>query len=272
MLPALALSGALLFSSGCRRAAVERFNPSVETRVASAEPAVFVRPQTNSGEKDPWYRELQIVLDQPAASEQDLAAKLDEQKPRVNEAMKKLLNEVNAAVQSRKSAADKWSVLAISCGKTRKVSDLQLNADIGLTRLYAKRPVIAFNDLPIELCVAKLARESGIHESQPRGYNPPVNWSQTGVSVLEAFETVLAAHGFEHKLSDTLYKAAVRVQDFASRQEFIEGATESILAKGKALNSARPAIAVALKEKPAPPPPAAEPSKRAVPVPPERKK
>lgn len=271
-MPSLTLSGALLLTCGCRRAAVERFNPTVETRITASDPAVFVRPQSNSGEKDPWYRELQVVLDQPAASEQDLNAKTDEQKPRVNEAVKKLLDDVSSAVKSRMNASDKWSILSLTAGKARKASDFQLNADIALTRLYAKRPVIAFNDLPVELCVSKLAREAGIQESQPRGYNPIVNWSQTDVSVLEAFETVLTANGFEHKFSDTLYKATVRAQDFGSRQEFIEGATSAILAKGKALNAARPSILVSHKERPAPPPPAPEPSKRAVPVAPERKK
>jgi len=272
LLPALALSGALLLTSGCRRAAVEQFDPSVETRVTITDPAVYVRPQSNTGEKDPWYRELQVVLDKPAASEQELNAKLDEEKPRVNEGLKKLLDDVAAAVQSHKNPSDKWSVLAISCGKTKKVGDLQLTADVGLTRLYAKRPVIAFNDLPLELCIAKLSREAGLQESQPRGYNPQVNWSQTNVSVLEAFETVLSDHGFEHKLSDSFYKAAVRVQDFASRQEFVDGASAAILLKGKNMNAARPAILVTHKEKPAPPPPPAEPVKKTVPIAGERKK
>jgi len=246
----LLLAGSVLTLTGCRKADVDRFDPAVTTYINVTEPAVFVRPQNDTA---PWYRELQVVLDQKATDEKELAAKIEEKKPGVTEASTRLLVELDRAVQSRRNPADKWSALTLTLGKGKKAGDVQLNADVGLTGLYAKRPAIAFNELPLELCVAKLARESGIQHSQPRGYNPTVNWSKTDVSAADAYEAVLNTHGFDHKFTETFHRVSLRLQDFASRQEMLDAAIEAIAAKGKMLNSSRAAVAVSPRDKAAQP-------------------
>ncbi|HYG78517.1 MAG TPA: hypothetical protein VEK08_26195 [Planctomycetota bacterium] len=260
----LLLAGSVVTFSGCRKAAVDRYNPTITTTISASDPAVFVRSENDS---QPWYRELQVVLEKQAADEKDLNAKIEQKRPEVTEASTKLLVELDRMIQAEKNANDKWSALTLTLGKGRKQGEILFSADVGLTRLYAKRPAIAFNDLPLELCVAKLARESGLHESQPRGYNPTVNWGKTDVSAAEAYEGVLRSHGFEHKFTDTLHRVALRLQDYSSRKEFLDAAVEQIKAKGKLLNSARPAVQVWPIEK-APQPEASD--KKTAPAPAKR--
>ena len=248
------LVGAPLIVSGCRKAAVdkpdENLGGQVQTNVVIGEPAYLLRPQNQA--EEPWYRSFQVVLEKKAADEKELEEMVNAGKAPVLAETRKLLEELNDELQDRRKANDKWAVLTVTCGRGKKVNEIYINADVGLTKLYARRPVIAFNEMPLDLCVAKLSRESGIHDSQPRGYNPRVFWSKTNVSAIEAYDGVLKAHGFEYKFSDVGSKLSLRLQDFESRQAFIDGAIEAILAKGKALNSARPAIIVSPREAPAP--------------------
>jgi hypothetical protein len=258
------LVGAPLVISGCRKAAVERLDTglggtTVQTGLVAGEPAYLLRPANQTTE--PWYRPMQIVLDKKAADQKELDEQLSAAHAPIAAEMKKLIAEVDQAVQNRRKPNDRWSVLLLSCGRAKKVSDILFNADVGLTKLYAKRPVIAFNEMPLDLCIAKLSRESGIHDSQPRGFNPRVFWSKTNVSAIEAYEGVLSAHGFEHKFTDVGYKVSLRLQDYETRREFIDAAVEAIMVKGKALNEARPAITVTPRETPAPEAPAVDKEK-----------
>src|SRR5512141_3085218 len=104
--PALA---ALLVLPACRKAAVEAsaVAPSVQAGISGGKPAVVVRaPNANADE--PWYRELEVVLQEKASDEKDLDAKVEAQKPAVEEAVKKPLDEVEQTVQERRKPNDKW--------------------------------------------------------------------------------------------------------------------------------------------------------------------
>lgn len=263
------LAGALLCClaaalSACRKAAVEPYHATVQTTLVAGEPAYLLRPAKEDA--TPWYRELQVVFDSRPADEKELEALIADRKPVAAQAAQGLLQEVQGAVQGRRVAADKWSVLTLSLGRSgravtpRSASETILSAEVALTKLYARRPAITLDSLPLELCVAKLAREAGILHAQPRGYNPLVTWGKTDVSAKEALDEILPAHGFEHRLTDTRHKLGLTLKDFASRAEFVKAAADAIVTAGEALNKGHPLITVSLKEQePAPEPPAPQP-------------
>ena len=255
---ALAILGAvcLLFLSGCRKAAVERHSERVDTAIVVNEPAYLVKPKVV--DNPPWHRELQVVLDQRPENEKEVEALLADHNPAIARAATILLEDIQTAVNAKRQPQDKWSVLSLSCGRTRKTTDIQIGVDVGLTKLYARRPVISFNNMPLDICIAKLSRDSGLQESQQRNFNPRIYWSKTNVSAYEAMEAILTAHGYERKYTDTHYKLALRAQDHASREALIDAVVQAVTEKGKALNAARAGIVVTPKEKeePAAPPPA----------------
>lgn len=255
----------LLPLCGCRKAAVEPHVAAFETRLTVGQPAYLMRPE---GETEaPWYRSLQIVFEQRPADEKELETQLNDRKPVAAQAEEELLHEIQRAVQGRRIAADKWSLSALTIGRTKRTSELGLSAEIVLTGLYAKRPVIAFNDVPLDMCVGKLARDAGIMYATPRGHNPFITWSKTDVSAAEALDEILPAHGYEHKYVSAARKANLRLAGHPSRAAFVEAAVREIVeVAGKELNAARPAIAVTAKE--TPPAAPAEPEKKAVPAPP----
>jgi hypothetical protein len=254
------MTATVLLLPACRKAAVDTtLTPSVQPSILMGEPAVVLR----SGDDQAWYKDLQVGLAEKAKDEKEKNAKIDEQRPAVDQAVKALLEEIDEAVRARRSATDKWSIMSLTCGRGRKLADLTFTAELGLTKLYARRPAMSFSAMPLELCVAKLARESGIQESQPRGYNPLVTWNRTEVSAYEALQAILTAHGFSYKFVETTQKVTLLLQDSPTRRDFIETATSAIVAKGKIMNTARACITVAPREK-APPD---DPEKKGIPPP-----
>jgi hypothetical protein len=243
---ALVMCSALLFAAGCRTAAVERHTGRVETAISAGEPPSLVRAP---GAEDPWYRSLQVVLDEKPKDDKELESLVEQGKPAAKSATLEVLQEIQKAIDAQRKPSDKWSVLSMTCGKTRRGSELQFNADVVITNLYARRPTISFNNVPLDLCVAKLCRECGIQDSQPKGYNPRIYWSKLNVSAIEALEAILGSHGFERRFSDVNHHVTLRVQDYPTRAGFVEAASNAILEKGKLLNQARPALLVVPTER-----------------------
>ncbi|MGD0091114.1 MAG: hypothetical protein ABSE73_14445, partial [Planctomycetota bacterium] len=190
---------------------------TVQTNVLVGEPAYVLRPDKET--QAPWYRELQVVFDTHPADAKEMNAIIADRKPAVSQAEQDLLQQVQNAVEGRGKGTNKWSFLALSLGRARKASDIQFSAEIALTELYAPRPAIAFDSLPLELCVAKLAREAGIVWSQPRGYSPLVTWSKTDVSAVEALSEILSDHHLECRFKNASYKIALRIEDLSNVQE-----------------------------------------------------
>lgn len=244
------LALALAVTSGCRKAAVERHNERVTPAISAGEPAYMVRP-ANPSPNQPWYRELQVVLDAKPENDAELEQAIAAQKKTIQKNCTVLLEEVRGAVETRRKPRDKWSVLGMTCGRQRKGSDVTFTADIGLTKLFARRPVISFNNVPLDMSVSKLARETGILESQPRGYNPRIYWQKTNVSAYEALEEILATHGFDRKFADTHAKLSLRIQDYQTRAAFVEAAAQAVVERGDLLQKARAALVVTPREKPA---------------------
>jgi hypothetical protein len=240
-------AGVLALLSGCRTADVQRHTEQVQPTVTAGEPAYIIHSQP--GKTEPWYRELQVVIDHKPESEKETESIVAEHKAEISDASVALLEEVRKAVDEKRKPTDKWSLISMTCGRPKKGPEIQFNTDVALTKLYARRPVIAFNNVPLDICIAKLSRETGMQDAQPRNYNPRIFWSKTNVTAFEAIDDILKQNGFEKRISDAFHRVTLRLQDYKTRGEFVEAAVENIINKGKALNEARPAIVVTPKEK-----------------------
>lgn len=236
-------------------------------------PAVPEIPYIIAGKDEPphWYDKLQVVLHEKPAQDQDLKAQLNEHKAEVDKATAVLLEDVRKAAEAKGISGDKWSLVSVTC--TKKNADFIVNAHVGLSKLYAKRPSITFNGMQLELCVGKLARDSGLQVAQSaRGYNPRVNYTKTDVSPYDALESILAEHNFRRKYTGVSESTNVRIQDFSTETEFIDTAVQAILAKVRVLSTGRPGVVVTPRGSPiAKTPPAAVPAPKppaSVPAPP----
>jgi hypothetical protein len=257
----LALAIAALFLPGCRRAAVDARPAVIQTSIAVGEPSYVTRaPQTAQPDAAPqpgrWYSDLQVVVEQDPQQPLDartLEGRVNEGKPAVSLAAEALLKEVQRAVEAKRHPSDKWSLIALSLGRGKYATGIIFTADVGLTRLFAKRPAVAFTALPLELCVAKLCRDSEILPAQSRGYSPFVTWSKSDVSTYEALEGILSQHGFSRQYADTNHRVTLPVTKFPDQAAFLDAAVAAILEKGKTLNHGQPVITVRPKETPPPP-------------------
>jgi len=162
----------------------------------------------------------------------------------VRKSLTATLNEISKAVEDQQHESDKWSILSLSAGRAKRANEIHFGADVGLTRLYSHRPVINIVSEPLDISVAKLAREAGIQDAQTRGHNPPITWEKNDVSAYDALEAIVPGHGFDVKFTNTFYHIDLKAQDYNSRKEFIDAMASAILAKGKDLNNIRAAVVV----------------------------
>jgi len=240
------LIGSLLVLPGCKNVDVQPHAPAPDAGATPLDPPYVLKPEFE--ETPPWYRNLQVVLEQKA-DETELKAIINSNREAVSKAQRELMDEIRQAAEARRQGSDKWTIHALYAGRgTKRPADVMINADVGLTKMYSKRPAVSFNNVRLELCVAKLCREAEIYDMQPKGHNPLVQWSKSDVSAYEALEGILAAHGYEGRFTDILHRCSIRAQDYPTREAFVAAAADAILAKGKELNAARPALIVRLKE------------------------
>jgi len=240
------VAGVLISASGCRKADVERTANTITPSLNAGDPAYILKPKNEV--KAPWYRDMQVVFDQRPEDEKQLETFLSENRAPVSEASSALLKEIADSVETQRKPADRWSLLTAWQGRTKKGGEVTMIADVGLTKVFTRRPAMSFQELPLELAVAKLARESGITDSVPRGYSPKVTWSETDISVKEAYDSFLPKYGFERKFTNISGRITLRLQDYASRQDFVTAATNGIVAEGKRLNALRGGIVVTPKD------------------------
>lgn len=254
------MAGVLISASGCRKAEVERTANTITPSLNAGDPAYILKPKNEN--KAPWYRDMQVVFDQRPEDEKQLETFLATNRAPVSEASNVLLKEIADSVETQRKPTDRWSLLTVWMGRTKKGGEITMIADVGLTKVFTRRPAMSFQELPLELAVAKLARESGITDSVPRGYSPKVTWSETDISVKEAYDSFLPKYGFERKYTNISGRVTLRLQDYASRQDFLTAASNGIVAEGKRLNSLRGGILVTPKDTtPEAPAPAAKDSK-----------
>jgi hypothetical protein len=241
----LLLSAFCLLFSGCRRAEVEPHAPKVETRMTTGDPPYAMRRANDP----PWYSDLQVLMDERPADEKELQQHITEHREEVKAALLATLNEILKSVEDQRHESDKWSVLAMTAGRSKHANEIHFTADVGLTRLYAHRPVINITDVPLDLCIAKLCREAGIQDAQTRGHNPTINWEKNDVAAYDALQAIVPSHGFELKFANTFYHLEMKAQDYNSRKEFIDAISSAIMAKAKDLNNIRAAVVIAPRQK-----------------------
>jgi hypothetical protein len=234
---------------GCRTADVKPGKPEFDTDVKILEPAYAMRRASEA----PWYAGMQVLLDEKPVDEKDLTSKISDGKPEVRKNTEELLQEIENKIDEQRKN-EKWSIIAVQCGRGKKPNEIHFEAEVGITKLYTRRPSIVINGVPMDICVAKLCRESEVQDAQPKGHNPLVSYEKKNVSAYEAIDTILKTNGFDLKYSDTSYKVSFKAQDYASRKEFVDAVTQAILTKGRALNSVKPALVVSqhVKETPKP--------------------
>ena len=230
----------LLAVCGCRTADVQPGKPEFDTDVKILEPAYAMR----KAKDPPWYGNLQVLLDEKPVDEKDLAGKINDGKPEVRKSTEELLQEIDNKIDEQRKASEKWSIIAVQCGRGKKPNEIHFEAEIGLTKLFTRRPAIVINGVPMDICVAKLCRESEVQDAQPKGHNPLISYEKKNVSAYEAIETILKTNGFDQKYTDTSYKVTFKAQDYASRKEFVDAVSQAILTKGRSLNSVKPALIV----------------------------
>ena len=227
--------------AGCQRAEVGRAErDEVQPAMVVREPPVYVKPPKSA--ETSWIDELRLQVDVPPAGPGPRAALVAERGQPVAKATAVLLETVRAAVEIRRKNSDKWSIVELSCGKARRSNELVFSAEVGLTKLYAKRRSITFTRVPLELCVAQLARESGISQTEVRSYNPIMTWQQNNVSAFEAIEALAASRDFDVKYTDAHFQVWLEPEKFKTQAQFVEAAVEAILQRGRVLNTGRPVV------------------------------
>ena len=192
----------------------------------------------------PWYSDLQVLLDDKPTDEKELQIFITAHKDEVRKALSAALDDIAKAVEDQRHVSDKWSILTLTAGRLKHANEVHFQADVGLTRLYSHRPVVNISEVPLDMCVAKLAREAGIQDAQTRGHNPPITWEKNDVSAYDVLEAIVPSHGFDVKFTNTFYHIDLKCQDYNSRKEFIDAMSAAILAKCKDLDDIRAAVIV----------------------------
>lgn len=237
---------------GCRRAQVD--NPT-----EPLEPVLTVR-QSPPGETPPaapgaaaagaWYRELfGEPLGQPgetpAADPRVKAVIVEVETPRT--LGQAFLAEIRRAVEAQRPGDAGWSLLRLelSAPAGRSSSASQLSADLGLTALYERRPVIAFEQQTLEQCVGYMARLAGLRYAQlGRAQNPLVTWRRENVTLYEALRALLDERGFKVRFTDAGLGLTLPLKDRKTRDAFVAAAVAEILNQGRKLDRGLPALLV----------------------------
>ena len=237
---AILLSVLALGVWGCRTADVQPGKPQFDTDVKILEPAYAMRRPA----EQPWYSNMQVLLDEKPVDEKDLETRINDGKPEVRKNTEELLQEIENKIEAERKPNERWSIISVQCGRGKKPNEIHFEAEVGITKLYTRRPSIAISGVPMDICIAKLCRESEVQDAQPKGHNPLVNYDKQNVSAFDAIEAILKANGFDSKYSDTSYKFSYKAQDYTSRKEFVDTVTKAILTKGQTLNTVKSALIV----------------------------
>jgi hypothetical protein len=189
-------------------------------------------------EAPPWHDELSVELDVLPGDATGLKEAIDQHRGTAYQSAQALIKEIQGGVVQSRKADSRWSVLAIQIGgaKAQRNAIPPVTVELGLTKLYARRSQIAFENVTLEQAMLQLAQQSGLRFASPRSVNPVLSWSKENVSVIEAIDAILSLHGFGRKITGAYVQLALAPGQFKSRQEFVDGAMQSILNYGTGLD------------------------------------
>lgn len=242
----------LAFSlSGCGSARIVPPVEQIEAGMAVGEPPYHWKPKTPP-ENPPWYRDLLVELEEKPASLEALKQSVQPHKGAAQEAARKLLEELRDEVAKARGAGAKWSLLSLRLGAETLVrgESLPFTAELGLTKLFVRRPEIRFENVTLEQCLIRLALQADLKISTVRSTNPVLTWQRQDVSVQDALEAILGEHNFQKKITGAGAKVALQAEKHPSREEFKQAAVRLVLEYGKGLDRGIPALLIAPPGKP----------------------
>ncbi|MBI3831571.1 MAG: hypothetical protein HY291_18775 [Planctomycetes bacterium] len=210
-------------------------------------------PPKEGAEAAPWHDELSVELDVLPGDAAGLKDAIDQHRGPAYQAAQALIKEIQGGVEKSRKADTRWSILAIQVGgaKAQRNSIPTVTAELGLTKLYARRPEIGFENVTLEQAMLQLAQQAGLKFASPRSVNPVLSWRKENVSVIEAVDAILNLHGYGRKITGSYVQLALAPGQFKTRQEFVDGAVQSILNYGTGLDRNVAALMPMVRVKPA---------------------
>lgn len=250
LLGLLALLSAALFG-GCGYAKIRPPGEQVETVTQVSEISYVLKPKTAPATQ-PWYHELLVELDVRPATPEAMKEALDQRRGPAYQAATTLLQELREEIERKRGKEAKWCLLSLRLGQDRvsRGESVPVAVEMGLTRLYAKRPEIAFVDATLEQCLLRLALQADLKMSSVRTANPVLTWKRQEVSVLEAIDAILNEYGFQRRITGAYARVVLQAEKYATREEFKQAASKVILDYGKGLDRNIPALLVSPAGKP----------------------
>ena len=164
-----------------------------------------------------------------------------------------VLDAIRSQVESQRKETAKWSLLLLEAypEDPKKGGALEVRVDLGLTRLYSKYPLIAFDHLQLEQAVTKLCVQAEIRVvPMPKLNNPYVTYRKENVSMYEALNTMAESNGFGIHFAGVGGRLYWRAKDFSSRESFIREVVNAVFARGDLLDRDVPALRMTPYPKP----------------------
>ncbi|MCW8130546.1 MAG: hypothetical protein KIS92_09375 [Planctomycetota bacterium] len=185
-----------------------------------------------------WFKELSVELEMLPGDAAGLKDAIDQRRGPAYQAGQALIKDVQSGVEGQRRNDALWSILSIQLGgsKAQRNGVPDLLIELGLTKLYARRPQIIFENVTLEQALQRLAEQGGLRLAPYRTLNPILNYEKDNVSVIEAIDGVLNVHGFDRRITGAYVQIRLRPEQFKSRQEFVENAVASVLNYGKGLD------------------------------------
>lgn len=240
----LPLLGSIAFLGGCGRAKMTEPNEVIEPVARVNELPWHLKsnaptPAPAEGEAAAdWYKELSVELESQPGDAAALKDAIDQRRGPAYQAGQALIKDVQTGVDGQRKNDALWSVLSIQLGgtKTQRNGVPDLLVELGLTKLYARRPQITFQDVTLEQALQRLATQGGLRLAPYRTLNPILSYDKENVSVIEAIDGVLNQHGFDRRITGAYVQIRLRPEQFKTRQEFVDNAVSSVLNYGKGLD------------------------------------
>lgn len=254
----LALSSLLVWVfalAGCGRAKLPAPNEVIEpvVRVNELPWHLKAAPAKEGEEAPPWHQMLSVELEALPGDAAGLREAIDQRRGDAYQAAQALLKEIATGVEAGRKPDALWSVLSIQIGghKPQRNTPPTLAVELGLTKLYARRPTISFQDVTFEQCMTNLALQGGLKLAPNRSVNPVLSWQKENVSVIEAIDAILNLHGFDRRITGAYVQTNLQTTQFKTRQEFVEAAVQATLNYGKGLDRNIAALILSLRGLPA---------------------
>jgi len=223
--------------AGCGKSKLPTPTEQFET-VARVTELPYAAKPAQPPESAPWHKALTVELEEMPATAAALKEALEQHRAEAQAAAQGVLEQIQAGVREKRNANALWSVLSmdLGAGKPMRNGGVPFTAALGLTKLYARRAEISFDNVRLEECMRQLALQSGLRLPPARFMNPIVTWRRENISSIEAIDAILDVHNFDRKILGAYARVDLKAENFKTREEFVEAAVNAVIAYGKALD------------------------------------